>query len=76
MRMNTQTEYGAHTKSPRRFIANRRGCLLGGSFHDFLIHAVTVAGITQGQPRGGDRIQAELQRQLDAWLAENPDWNK
>lgn len=25
---------------------------------------------------GGDRIQAELQRQLDAWLAENPDWNK
>ena len=25
---------------------------------------------------GGDTIQAELQRQLDAWLAENPDWNK
>lgn len=25
---------------------------------------------------GGDKIQAELQRQLDAWLAENPDWNK
>ena len=25
---------------------------------------------------GGDVIQAELQRQLDAWLAENPDWNK
>ena len=25
---------------------------------------------------GGDRIQAELQRQLDAWLAANPDWNK
>ena len=24
---------------------------------------------------GGDKIQAELQRQLDAWLAENPDWN-
>ena len=25
---------------------------------------------------GGDRIQAELQRQLDEWLAANPDWNK
>ena len=25
---------------------------------------------------GGDKIQAELQRQLDEWLAENPDWNK
>ena len=25
---------------------------------------------------GGDKIQAELQRQLDAWLAENPDWSK
>ena len=25
---------------------------------------------------GGDKIQAELQRQLDAWLADNPDWNK
>ena len=25
---------------------------------------------------GGDKIQAELQRQLDAWLAENPDWNQ
>ena len=25
---------------------------------------------------GGDRILAELQRQLDAWLADNPDWNK
>ena len=24
---------------------------------------------------GGDKIQAELQRQLDTWLAENPDWN-
>ena len=24
---------------------------------------------------GGDKIQAELQKQLDAWLAENPDWN-
>ena len=23
---------------------------------------------------GGDKIQAELQRQLDAWLAENPGW--
>jgi putative aldouronate transport system substrate-binding protein len=23
---------------------------------------------------GGDKIVAELQRQLDAWLAENPDW--
>ena len=23
---------------------------------------------------GGDVIQAELQRQLDAWLAENPGW--
>ena len=25
---------------------------------------------------GGDKILAELQRQLDEWLAENPDWNK
>ena len=25
---------------------------------------------------GGDKILAELQQQLDAWLAENPDWNK
>ena len=25
---------------------------------------------------GGDKIQAELQRQLDEWLAENPDWSK
>ena len=25
---------------------------------------------------GGDKILAELQRQLDTWLAENPDWNK
>ena len=25
---------------------------------------------------GGDKIQAELQRQLDEWLAANPDWNK
>ena len=25
---------------------------------------------------GGDVIQAELQRQLDEWLAQNPDWNK
>ena len=25
---------------------------------------------------GNDTILAELQRQLDAWLAENPDWNK
>ena len=25
---------------------------------------------------GSDKILAELQRQLDAWLAENPDWNK
>lgn len=25
---------------------------------------------------GGDRIQAELQRQLDEWLKANPDWNK
>ena len=25
---------------------------------------------------GGDKIQAELQRQLDEWLADNPDWNK
>ena len=25
---------------------------------------------------GGDKIVAELQRQLDTWLAENPDWNK
>lgn len=24
---------------------------------------------------GGDKILAELQRQLDTWLAENPDWN-
>ena len=23
---------------------------------------------------GGDKVQAELQRQLDAWLAENPGW--
>ena len=23
---------------------------------------------------GSDKIVAELQRQLDAWLAENPDW--
>ena len=25
---------------------------------------------------GSDKIQAELQRQLDEWLAANPDWNK
>ena len=25
---------------------------------------------------GSDKILAELQRQLDAWLAENPDWSK
>ena len=25
---------------------------------------------------GSDKILAELQRQLDAWLAENPDWNQ
>ena len=25
---------------------------------------------------GSDKIIAELQRQLDAWLAENPDWNQ
>ena len=25
---------------------------------------------------GGDKILAELQRQLDAWLEANPDWNK
>ena len=25
---------------------------------------------------GGDKIQAELQRQLDEWLKANPDWNK
>lgn len=23
---------------------------------------------------GSEKIQAELQRQLDEWLAENPDW--
>ena len=25
---------------------------------------------------GGDKIQAELQRQLDEWLKNNPDWNQ
>ena len=25
---------------------------------------------------GSDKVLAELQRQLDAWLAANPDWNK
>ena len=25
---------------------------------------------------GGDKVLAELQRQLDQWLAENPEWNK
>lgn len=32
--------------------------------------------MTEIRAAGGDKIQAELQRQLDAWLAENPDWNK
>ena len=32
--------------------------------------------LTEIRAVGGDKILAELQRQLDAWLAENPDWNK
>lgn len=32
--------------------------------------------LTEIRAVGGDKIQAELQRQLDKWLAENPDWNK
>ena len=52
------------------------GVFIARSFHCVFVHAVAVVGVAQGQHRGGDRIQAKLQRQLDAWLAENPDWNK
>ena len=34
------------------------------------------AMLGQIRDAGGDEILAELQRQLDAWLAENPNWDK
>ena len=32
--------------------------------------------LTKIKSAGGDKIITELQRQLDDWMAENPDWNK
>lgn len=36
--------------------------------YDYMLSEIKAAG--------SDKILAELQRQLDEWLAENPDWNK
>ena len=76
MRMNTQTEYGAHTKSPPGSSYEPPGVFIEGSFHGFLVHAVAVVGVAQGQIHGSDKFETEFQRQLNEWLAENPDWNK
>jgi hypothetical protein len=69
-------------------IANHRAGPLSASKNFFRIFSIGclnsapffVMEFVKANPAGRnttqDRIQAELQRQLDAWLAENPDWNK